>query len=119
MENISIILRQINSFKFMIFFLACTFTNFLSHSARFTTTSYQCSKAALNMMTKCFAYDVQKIVFVAMHPGWVQTDMGSTKDRSPPVPIEESAQGIIKFAHEVPLSKSGCFIGFDGNSIEF
>ena len=54
-----------------------------------------------------------------MHPGWVQTDMGSTKNRSPPVPIEESAQGIIKFAHEVPLSKSGCFIGFDGNSIDF
>ena len=91
----------------------------ISSSPRFTTTSYQCSKAALNMMTKCFAYDVQKIVFVAMHPGWVQTDMGSTKDRSPPVPIEESAQGIIKFAHEVPLSKSGCFIGFDGNSIYF
>ena len=54
-----------------------------------------------------------------MHPGWVQTDMGSTKNRSPPVPIEESAQGIIKFAHEVPLSKSGCFIGFDGNPIDF
>ena len=53
----------------------------MSSSTRFSTTSYQCSKAAVNMLTKCFAYDAQEIIFVAMHPGWVQTDMGSAKNR--------------------------------------
>ena len=53
----------------------------MSSSPRFSTTSYQCSKAAVNMLTKCFAYDAKDIIFVAMHPGWVQTDMGSAKNR--------------------------------------
>ena len=40
-------------------------------SDRFSTTSYQCSKAAVNMLTKCQAASVPMIKFVAIHPGWV------------------------------------------------
>ena len=40
-------------------------------SNRFSTTSYQCSKAAVNMLTKCQAASAPTIKFVAMHPGWV------------------------------------------------
>ena len=40
-------------------------------SPRFTTTSYQCSKAAVNMLTKCQAAASPSIKFVAVHPGWV------------------------------------------------
>ncbi|KFP28115.1 C-factor, partial [Colius striatus] len=41
--------------------------------------SYRCSKAALNMLTKCQAltYGEAGILCVALHPGWVKTDMGS------------------------------------------
>ncbi|NXI26379.1 DHB2 dehydrogenase, partial [Sterrhoptilus dennistouni] len=41
-------------------------------------TSYRCSKAALNMLSKCqsLAYKEHGIRGVALHPGWVQTDMG-------------------------------------------
>uniref|UniRef100_A0A8C0ZA93 C-factor-like n=1 Tax=Cyanistes caeruleus TaxID=156563 RepID=A0A8C0ZA93_CYACU len=41
--------------------------------------SYRCSKAALNMLSKCqsLAYKEHGILCVALHPGWVQTDMGS------------------------------------------
>ncbi|NXM59182.1 GSFK dehydrogenase, partial [Illadopsis cleaveri] len=41
-------------------------------------TSYRCSKAALNMLSKCqsLAYKEHGILCVALHPGWVQTDMG-------------------------------------------
>ncbi|XP_035192502.1 estradiol 17-beta-dehydrogenase 2-like isoform X4 [Oxyura jamaicensis] len=41
--------------------------------------SYRCSKAALNMLTKCqsLGYQEHGILCAALHPGWVQTDMGS------------------------------------------
>ncbi|KGL99166.1 hypothetical protein N301_02329, partial [Charadrius vociferus] len=41
--------------------------------------SYRCSKVALNMLTKCQSqgYREHGILCVALHPGWVQTDMGS------------------------------------------
>ncbi|XP_074929932.1 uncharacterized protein LOC116833738 [Chelonoidis abingdonii] len=40
--------------------------------------AYRCSKAALNMLTKCqsLGYGGDGILSVAVHPGWVQTDMG-------------------------------------------
>ncbi|KAL2300232.1 hypothetical protein Nmel_012200, partial [Mimus melanotis] len=41
--------------------------------------SYRCSKAALNMLTMCQAltYKEAGILCVALHPGWVKTDMGT------------------------------------------
>ncbi|XP_048371203.1 C-factor-like [Sphaerodactylus townsendi] len=40
--------------------------------------SYRCSKAALNMLTRCQSVDYQKegILSTIIHPGWVKTDMG-------------------------------------------
>ena len=43
----------------------------MMESPRFTTTSYQCSKAAVNMLTKCQAAATPSVKFVAIHPGWV------------------------------------------------
>jgi NAD(P)-dependent dehydrogenase (short-subunit alcohol dehydrogenase family) len=88
-------------------------------SPRFTTTSYQCSKAALNMLTKCFADEVKEVAFVAIHPGWVQTDMGSCNNRKPPVSVEDSAKGVVSVAHGLAADKSGTFIGFDGQVIPY
>ncbi len=86
---------------------------------RFSTTSYQCSKAAVNMLTKCFADDCPDMTFVAMHPGWVQTDMGSSKNRRPPVPVEESAQKVIAVAHGVTKQESGTFWSFTGEKCQY
>jgi len=91
----------------------------LTQSPRFSTTSYQCSKAAINMLTKCFADDVKDVKFVAMHPGWVQTDMGNSKNRNAPVTIADSAKGIANVASEVTLAQSGIFMGFDGSVIGY
>ena len=93
----------------------------ISSSSRFSSTSYQTSKAALNMLTKCFANDAKSknIVFVSMEPGWVRTALGGSKNRNPPLSIEESATGIIKVAHTVPIEKSGCFVGLDGREIPY
>ncbi|NXW50369.1 DHB2 dehydrogenase, partial [Nyctiprogne leucopyga] len=42
--------------------------------------SYRCSKAALNMLTKCqsLGYRDHGVLCAALHPGWVQTDMGGS-----------------------------------------
>jgi len=88
-------------------------------SPRFTTTSYQCSKAAVNMLTKCQAAATPSVKFVAIHPGWVQTDMGSAKNRSPPVTVEESANGIIDGAIKLPMEDSGAFISWQGNKLPY
>ena len=91
----------------------------ISTSSRFSSTSYQTSKAALNMLTKCFASDAKNIVFISMEPGWVRTALGGSKNRNPPLSIEESATGIIKVAHNIPMEKSGCFVGIDGREIPY
>ena len=52
------------------------------------TVAYRVSKAAINMLTKCTAVDAIQdgVLCVAVHPGWVATDLGggmaplSTKD---------------------------------------
>uniref|UniRef100_A0A8D2M2A6 C-factor n=1 Tax=Zonotrichia albicollis TaxID=44394 RepID=A0A8D2M2A6_ZONAL len=52
-------------------------------------TSYRCSKAALNMLSKCqsLAYKEHGILCVALHPGWVQTDMGSAAGHAVGIPL--------------------------------
>ena len=88
-------------------------------SPRFSTTAYQCSKAALNMLTKCFADEVRRVTFVAIHPGWVQTDMGNSKNRQAPVTIQASAAGIFRVAKKISGEKSGGFYNFEGDSIPY
>uniref|UniRef100_A0A8C3F8K7 C-factor n=1 Tax=Chrysemys picta bellii TaxID=8478 RepID=A0A8C3F8K7_CHRPI len=43
--------------------------------------SYRCSKAALNMLTKCqsMGYKQDGILCSALHPGWVKTELGSAQ----------------------------------------
>ena len=71
------------------------------------------------MLTKCFADDVKDVIFVAMHPGWVQTDMGNSKGRNAPVTITDSAKGIAKVTSEITSEQSGIFMGFDGSIMDY
>ncbi|KAK6472660.1 C-factor [Huso huso] len=62
--------------------------------AEFKTYPYKASKAALNMLTRCVAVDLtpEGILCMAVHPGWVQTDM-----RGPNALLskEESINGVL------------------------
>lgn len=42
------------------------------------------SQSALNMVSRCMAVDLEHdgILCMAIHPGWVQTDMGGAEVRS-------------------------------------
>ncbi|CAF1079414.1 unnamed protein product [Adineta steineri] len=56
---------------------------------------YQCSKAALDMFTVCFAETLAKsnIYITLLHPGWVQTEMGGAQA---PLTIEEACKSIVE-----------------------
>uniref|UniRef100_A0A8C3Y415 C-factor-like n=1 Tax=Catharus ustulatus TaxID=91951 RepID=A0A8C3Y415_CATUS len=75
-------------------------------------TSYRCSKAALNMLSKCqsLAYKEHGILCVALHPGWVQTDMGNS-------PVDESVQGILKVLSTLSEKETGAFLDWEGKVI--
>ncbi|MGI9350033.1 MAG: SDR family oxidoreductase [Rhizobiaceae bacterium] len=75
--------------------------------------AYRACKAALNKLTQGLATDLREdgVTVVAMHPGWVQTDMGSAGAEITP---RESAEGVLKVAENLTFEQTGTFIDWDG-----
>ncbi|XP_071423434.1 C-signal-like isoform X2 [Pithys albifrons albifrons] len=82
-------------------------------------TSYRCSKAALNMLTKCqsLAYKELGILCVALHPGWVQTDLGSSGGHTPPVTVDTSVKGMLKVISSISEKDTGTFLDWEGKIV--
>ncbi|KAM5138175.1 C-signal-like [Mantella aurantiaca] len=82
----------------------------------FPVLSYRCSKAALNMLTRCQAMGYQKdgILCTALHPGWVQTDLGGP---NAPLKVDQSVKGIIKVLDNLSEKHSGIHLDWEGNVI--
>ncbi|KFR02983.1 hypothetical protein Y956_09256, partial [Nipponia nippon] len=81
--------------------------------------SYRCSKAALNMLTKCqsLGYREHCILCAALHPGWVQTDMGSSAGHTPPVTVDASVQGMLKVLSSLSEKDTGTFLDWEGKVV--
>ncbi|XP_014803538.1 PREDICTED: C-factor-like [Calidris pugnax] len=81
--------------------------------------SYRCSKAALNMLTKCqsLGYREHGILCVALHPGWVQTDMGSSAGHTPPVTVEASVRGMLKVLSSLGEKDAGTLLDWEGKVV--
>ncbi len=77
---------------------------------------YRSSKAALNAVVKSLSLDLKDrgIVVVALHPGWVQTDMGG---ENAPTRPEESIRGMRKVLESLQRKDSGKFLSYDGSEI--
>uniref|UniRef100_A0A8V0ZQE5 C-factor-like n=1 Tax=Gallus gallus TaxID=9031 RepID=A0A8V0ZQE5_CHICK len=78
--------------------------------------SYRCSKAALNMLTRCqsMGYREHGIFCVALHPGWVKTDMGGTLEDKSRVTVDESVGGMLKVLSNLSEKDSGAFLNWEG-----
>ena len=82
------------------------------------TYGYSGSKALLNMYTRLAAYDLQsaEIVTVALHPGWVQTDMGGPAAEYMP---SESVLNMISVIDRLGKAQSGRFFNLLGQEISW
>ncbi|XP_053305132.1 C-factor-like [Spea bombifrons] len=87
-----------------------------SFYANYPKIGYRCSKAALNMLTRCQteAHKGSGILFVALHPGWVQTDMGGPMA---PMTVQESVSGIVGVLETLSEEQNGLFLDWKGDQI--
>ncbi|XP_069822020.1 C-signal-like [Dendropsophus ebraccatus] len=79
----------------------------------FPVISYRCSKAALNILSRCHAEGYKKdgIISIAIHPGWVKTDMGGDQA---PLTTEASVGGMMKIISTITEKQSGTFVDWEG-----
>ena len=84
--------------------------------SEFRSPSYCSSKAAQNMLTVELAHALRGrgIVVLALHPGWVRTEMGGS---AASVGIEDSAQGLLKTIDAATLEASGQFLDWHGQPL--
>lgn len=80
--------------------------------------AYRASKAAVNKVIQGLATDLQPegIIAVAVHPGWVRTDMGGS---GADISVEESAAGLIRLIDRLALEEMGGFFNWQGERIPF
>ncbi len=79
---------------------------------------YRASKAALNGVMKAASLELgaQGIVCVALHPGWVRTDLGGA---GATVEVADSVAGMRRVLGAADASYNGGLFNFDGERIAF
>lgn len=77
---------------------------------------YRASKCALNAVTKSLALDLapRGVSVIALHPGFVQTDMTGGRGLIGPA---ESASGLLKRISMSSEERTGTFWHMDGNAL--
>jgi NAD(P)-dependent dehydrogenase (short-subunit alcohol dehydrogenase family) len=78
--------------------------------------SYRASKAGLNAVLRSASNDLHDdgITVIAMHPGWVQTDMGGENATITPAVSISGMREVIDGLH---IGNSGHFLAYDGSEL--
>ncbi|XP_030646081.1 uncharacterized protein LOC115826402 [Chanos chanos] len=77
---------------------------------------YNVSKAALNMMTVLTAIDCkpEEILVMALHPGWVKTDMGGDQAQ---IDVQESVGGMLRVMSGLTEKQHGAYMDYTGKTL--
>jgi NAD(P)-dependent dehydrogenase (short-subunit alcohol dehydrogenase family) len=77
---------------------------------------YRTSKTALNQVIKSLSIDLKEenFIVVALHPGWVQTDMGGPNAL---IDTKTSVKGMTEAIDNLTSKNSGKFYNYDGSAI--
>ena len=80
--------------------------------------AYGMTKAALNQYTRYLSSEVSynHIVTVAVHPGWLRTDMGGS---SAPLSGEDGARALINTMQKLTIKDNGRYIDRNGKNMRF
>ncbi|KAG0173402.1 hypothetical protein DFQ28_001575 [Apophysomyces sp. BC1034] len=78
--------------------------------------AYCVSKTAENMLSKMFAIHLEKEKFtvVALHPGWVQTDMGG---QGADITPQQSISGMVNVIDKLTPKDNGAFFDYEGKVV--
>lgn len=81
-------------------------------------TSYRVSKAAVNMLTKNLSYELgaEGMTVIALHPGWVRTDMGGAHA---PLTPEESVSAMLATIEAKGKEANGGFFDRNGEVLPY
>lgn len=77
---------------------------------------YRISKCALNMATVNLAHELKgdRVVSVALHPGWVRTDMGGS---GATLPVEDAVESLLGTIESLSMENSGGFFDRNGDPL--
>lgn len=82
--------------------------------------SYRISKAAGNMASRVFAAELgDQAIVIALSPGWVQTDMGSSGSRVAPLTPNQSITGMLEVISKLSPEDTGKFYSYNGSELPF
>ncbi len=110
------LIENVAASELKLLFFMSTYMGSITDLAEGRFYPYRSSKAALNLLVKALSIDLapRGVRTIAVHPGWVSTDMGS--DAAPVTP-PESVAGIRKVLAGYGPDETGRFYQYDGKAL--